>query len=115
MGSKKVDAKYELGTRVVPVKLTPTERAVLDQLVTDGTYDSRSAAIRAALGMLFEHWEIPAELDLAIEHERQQHKPRFSNVVRDAAKPEPKKEEAAFDFTTPPKAKKGKKHAKQKT
>ena len=70
------------GTIPVQVKLTPTEKEFLDGLVRNGTFESRSAGIRAGLGLLFDHWKIAPELDRQIERERRIHAPRRSHRIK---------------------------------
>jgi Arc/MetJ-type ribon-helix-helix transcriptional regulator len=65
-----------LVTGAVNVKLTPTERLFLDVLVQDRKYETRSAALRAGLGLLMTHHKADKSFDQAIERERQMHPPR---------------------------------------
>lgn len=68
--------KVILVTQPVHVKLTETERAFLDNLVQEKRYESRSSAIRAGLGMLFEKHKMPQAMEAEIEKERRRHQPR---------------------------------------
>jgi Arc/MetJ-type ribon-helix-helix transcriptional regulator len=77
-----VRSRVLINTQPVQVKLTFTERHLLDQLVTDGKFESRSAALRAGLGKLFEQWQVSAESDAEIEKERRRHRPRRSKLAR---------------------------------
>jgi Arc/MetJ-type ribon-helix-helix transcriptional regulator len=77
-----VTSKYAINTQPVQVKLTPTERELLDDLVKQRHFESRSAALRAGLGMLFERWKVSADADREIEKERERHRPRRSNLAR---------------------------------
>jgi Arc/MetJ-type ribon-helix-helix transcriptional regulator len=65
------------GTQQIQVKLTATEFRVLSRLIETKFYESRSSAIRAGLGMLFQGHMTPEE-DLQIEKERRHHQPRRS-------------------------------------
>lgn len=83
-------------TKIVPVKLTPTERATLDKIVYDAVYASRSSAMRAALGLLFDLHKVDAEADRRIESERRLHLPRGNRKQRqrfeiENTKPKPTK------------------------
>ena len=60
----------------VGAKLVGAEVIALDQLVLIGHYGSRSAALRAGLGLLFEKHGLKPEQDKAIEAERRRHRPR---------------------------------------
>ena len=63
-------------TQPVHLKLTVTERIVLDRLVRNKWYETRSAALRAGLGMLFDKHKITKEEEQAIERERMRNPPR---------------------------------------
>ncbi len=69
-------------TRPVCLKLTPTELQAIEDLVCLGKYPSISSAIRAGIGMLFEHHGLNSEADRRIESERRIHRPRAGKVVR---------------------------------
>lgn len=60
-------------TRLVAVKLTPTEHAVLEQLVSWGYFKSLSAAIRTALMELYEKHKLKLEARDNIKIERLHH------------------------------------------
>ena len=68
-------------TQPVQVKLVPAERCFLDGLVTKKHYESRSAALRAGLGLLMAKHKIDMELDQAIERQRRMHQPRRSRRI----------------------------------
>ncbi len=63
-------------TRAVQVKLTPSERRYLDDLVAEGRYDSRSGALRAGLAELMRKHGLSPDLERALELERRWHQPR---------------------------------------
>jgi Arc/MetJ-type ribon-helix-helix transcriptional regulator len=65
-------------TGPVNVKLTLTEHVVLNRIVAAGHYESKSAAIRAGLGVIFEKHKITKEEEMRIEKERRFHYPRRS-------------------------------------
>jgi hypothetical protein len=63
-------------TQSVQMKLTATERMILNRLVDNHWYESRSAAMRAGLGLLFEKHGLTKAEETQIEHERRMHAPR---------------------------------------
>ncbi len=63
-------------TQVIPVRLTKTEVEQLDTIADTGIYESRSGAIRAGLGLLYEKHKIDYNTERKIEAERKDHKPR---------------------------------------
>ncbi len=63
-------------TRIVNVKLTPTELQAIDDLVKLHRFETRSAVIRAGLGFVFEKFKLSREADRKIEDERRIHRPR---------------------------------------
>jgi Arc/MetJ-type ribon-helix-helix transcriptional regulator len=76
------NVKVPVVTQPVQVKLTRTERRVLDGLVNKKHYASRSAALRAGLGMLFEKHGMRSTEEAQIERERRMAPPRFSGRAR---------------------------------
>jgi len=64
----------------VTLKLTVTEYNALNDLVAWRNYASRSGAIRAAIGLLFDQHKIKKGVDGAIERERRKAKPRISSL-----------------------------------
>ena len=76
-------------TTVVPLRLTPTELTTLDEIAATGLYDSRSAVIRAGLGMVFEKHHIDYNSEKKIESERNIHRPRKATKRVPAAEPKP--------------------------
>jgi Arc/MetJ-type ribon-helix-helix transcriptional regulator len=65
-----------LVTQPVQVKLTATEKLYLNVLVDQHGYPTRSAALRAGLGMLMTKHKMHKSFDEAIEKERRVHPPR---------------------------------------
>lgn len=63
-------------TFAVNVKLTKTEKFALDTIIESHCFDSRSAALRAGLGLLFEYAKLDKSFDAKIEKERRLHRPR---------------------------------------
>lgn len=61
---------------IVAVKLVPSELEALDQLVCLKGFASRSAALRAGLGMLFDQAHLSRAHEQKIERERCKHKPK---------------------------------------
>jgi Arc/MetJ-type ribon-helix-helix transcriptional regulator len=62
--------------KIVAVKLVGAELEALDQLVLLKGFASRSAAIRAGLGLLFEASNLTRVQEQKIEAQRKQHQPR---------------------------------------
>lgn len=63
-------------TIIVNVKLTPAELRGLDLIIGKSAYETRSAVLRAGLGMLFEKLCVDNLVDRDIEYERRIHRPR---------------------------------------
>lgn len=64
-------------TQPVQMKLTAMERRALDRLVENRHYPTRSAALRAGLGLLFDkHGCVTPAEEQVIERERDYHQPR---------------------------------------
>jgi Arc/MetJ-type ribon-helix-helix transcriptional regulator len=90
-----------MGVHVICIKLVDGELAALDQLQLLGNFESRSGVLRAGLGLLFEKHKLKKSAELAIEAQREKHRPRSRMVRRlvDAAmgesfqglQPKPKK------------------------
>jgi len=83
-------------THEVPIvfKLTATEADELNRCIGAGNYDSRSHAIRVALGLLWQKHGQLKQTEIQIERERAAHPPRSSKiktkpVVRPVVKPMP--------------------------
>lgn len=66
----------QVGVFNVQMKLTTTEYDVLNRIVKNCGFESRSAAMRAALGELFMKEGLTSEEDQRIEAERRWHPPR---------------------------------------
>jgi Arc/MetJ-type ribon-helix-helix transcriptional regulator len=62
-----------VGTTLVAVKLTKTEKTALDQLVRDGAYKSVSAALRDGLIRVFEKERIKLDALQEMRLERMKH------------------------------------------
>jgi Arc/MetJ-type ribon-helix-helix transcriptional regulator len=62
--------------KIVAVKLVSAELEALDQLVLLKGFASRSAAIRAGLGLLFEQSNMTRVHEQKIETQRKRHQPR---------------------------------------
>ena len=62
--------------KIVAVKLVIAELEALDQLVLLRGFASRSAAIRAGLGLLFEAFHLTRVQEQKIEAQRKNHQPR---------------------------------------
>jgi Arc/MetJ-type ribon-helix-helix transcriptional regulator len=79
-----------MGTRTVTVKLVDAELQALDELVTFGWFDTRSGALRAAIGRLFVEMKLKSSVDLLIESQRTKHRPRGRTARRIGATAQPK-------------------------
>lgn len=55
-------------TKPTQVRLTDSERRYLDELVSAGRYESRSAALRAGVRELMAKYGVRADLERWIEH-----------------------------------------------
>jgi hypothetical protein len=69
-------------TRPVNCKLTHTERKYLDMLVFSRQYPTRSAALRAGLGLLMEKHGLDDGEGQQIERERRHHAPRMRRSAK---------------------------------
>jgi hypothetical protein len=65
-----------MASTVVCVKLVAAELQALDQLVVLKGLNSRSAALRAGLGLLFEGAKLKRAAEQEIERQRRRHRPR---------------------------------------
>jgi len=77
-------------TQTTPVvfKLTETESEELMRIVAAGNFDSRSSAIRAALGLLYEKHGMLKQTEIQIERERRVHRPiRSKKALQPIARP----------------------------
>jgi len=63
-------------TRIVAVKLTPTEHEALAQLVANGYYETASAGLRAGLMLLLDHHKLKRDARDQIRMERIRHPQR---------------------------------------
>ena len=68
-------------TTLVAMKMVPAEVEALDDLVRL-FFESRSAALRAALDLLFEKLKLKRSQEIFIEHERLIHAPRRRKSTR---------------------------------
>lgn len=69
-------------TRGISVKLTKTEAALVDELVRQQRYDSRSGVIRAGLGAIFDKYPFCRQAEIEIERERSIITPRSNRKLR---------------------------------
>lgn len=72
-----------MATRLVAVKLTETELQALQGLVDLGRFETLSAAMRAALMLLFEQHKIKSDARRQMRMERIQHRQRRRKEPRD--------------------------------
>ena len=77
-----------MATKGFTVKLTVTEALALDQVVTRCYYRSRSDAIRAALRLLFDQYQIKPEARVQMLSERRAATSRRNKQAMEAGVPE---------------------------